>query len=232
MNKKRVWIFFLLTLFLFRCSTQIEEGSLLPTAPSAGYTVGTNKPSAPGPGAGYTGSFGNLKATVEWTDPDSTVASYEVYRNGSLIAAIDKKTENPVFGLGGYIYTDTVPAQGAYAYKVLSVGLNGKTNGLVQTVACTNYTNSGNLSGRYYTILNAGGRLEKRFIGGAEVLIQDLGGDKKTAYMRTDGDGRFSFEKLPYHPLGYSVTFQHPVYAHSFTVMISNGFNIITNVHP
>ncbi len=239
MKIKIIILLFIITIIYFNCSTEIEEGPIIPTAPTVNYSYGTNTPSLPFIDANYTGSYGSLKAVISWRDVGNSVNSYNIYRDGQLISTINKQDGGTNFGIGCYVYTDTAPSQGIHTYGIESVGVNGKKSTIsTRSIGCTNYSSIGNLSGTYYTyetnynyfywppIIES---IEKHYIGGASIVAVSTVGDK-VGYTKSEADGNFSISGLPQGT--YNVYLSHPSYVlpGNITVSISAGATTTTNV--
>lgn len=224
MKNRIIFSIFIFIIIFSGCSTEIEQ-DIAPTAPSASYKAGTYTPSAPT--IILAGSSGALKAVICWSNfSDDTAASYNVYRNNSLIGSIDKENNGPEGGLY-YFYVDTAPAPGSYDYKVESVGLNGKkASAPVNSVDCSNFKSTGKLEGTYFDINFSG---QKLYIGGASIIAYDVPFGGRAGGCKSDADGNFSINGLPAGI--YSVDFYHSYYLPtSIIVTITKNLTTTANV--
>lgn len=237
MKIKIIILLFIITIIYYNCSTEIEEGPIIPTAPTVNYSYGANTPTAPVISPVFYGSYGNLKAVISWGDVGNNVNSYNIYRGSQLISTINKQDGGPESGIG-YVYTDTAPSQGIYTYGVESVGVNGKKSTIsTRSIGCTNYSSIGNLSGIYYTYVTNYNpspppiieSIEKHYIGGASVIAVSTVGDK-VGYIKSDANGNFSISGLPQGTYDVYLSHLYYVLPGSITVSITAGVTTTTNV--
>ncbi len=223
MKNRIIFSIFIFIIIFSGCSTEIEQ-DIAPTAPSASYKAGTYTPSAPT--ITRAGSYGALKVVIQWDNFfDKSVASYNIYRNSTLVGSIDKEDNGPEDGQY-YFYVDTALVTGSYDYKVESIGLNGeKASTIINSVGCTNYSPTGNLAGTYFDDWFTGQRF---YIGGASIIAYN--GSGNVGYCKSDAEGNFSINGLPAGT--YSVDFYHPHYFFStfITVTITDNQTKTTNV--
>ncbi len=227
MNNKIIFLIAIIFISYYQCSTPFENESVIPTAPTSSYSIGTNTPSAATFAIGWYGSSGNLQAVLCWQPAGNSVETYNILRDNSLIYSFNKKDKSlDDIGFPVYFYVDTATSQGEHYYKIQTIGVSGKarTNNSI-VIGCTNYSSKGDVRGTYYDIDAT--IPQKIYIGGAVVFADN--GSGKMAYTKTDADGNFSISGLP--TASYTINFYHPNYINiPISVTITSGVTKTTNV--
>src|SRR5579884_345156 len=100
------------------------------------FTTGTPDTTAPSVPAGLSATPGNQQVSLSWSpssDPDSAVAGYQVFRNGSQVATV-----------AGTSYTDSGLTNGtSYTYDVKAYDPSGNVSAASATVSSTPQASSG-----------------------------------------------------------------------------------------